>query len=59
MKRFAAFLAVLVLMVSVLAGCSGPQDSDTIRIGFIGPLTGDSQPWGEAQLNEIKLCVED
>lgn len=59
MKRFAAFLAVLVLMVSVLAGCSSPQDSDTIRIGFIGPLTGDSQPWGEAQLNEIKLCVED
>lgn len=59
MKKFAAFLVVLALMVSVLAGCSGPQSSDTIRIGFIGPLTGDSQPWGEAQLNEIKLCVED
>ena len=58
MKRFAAFLTVLALMVGVLAGCSGSQDSGTIRIGFIGPLTGDSQPWGEAQLNEIKLCVE-
>ncbi len=61
MKKFAAILLSLVLTAGVLGGCNGPggsSDSDTIRVGFIGPLTGDSQPWGEAQLNEIKLCVE-
>ncbi len=59
MKKVIALLTAAVLSVSLLAGCnSDSADSGTIRIGFVGPLTGDSQPWGEAQLNEIKLCVE-
>lgn len=62
MKKLVALLLTLVLIASMLVGCSnessGGSEDDPIRIGFIGPLTGDSQPWGEAQLNEIKLCVE-
>lgn len=64
MKKSISFLLVFVILISVLTGCGEKEASkteiskETVKIGFIGPLTGDSQPWGEAQLNEIKLCVE-
>lgn len=61
MKKLAALMMSLVMIVCLLGGCSGNKkgsEDDSIKIGFVGPLTGDSQPWGEAQLNEIMLCVE-
>ena len=64
MKKVVVLLLVLMLTVAMVAcgsgnSSGGSESSDEpIKIGFIGPLTGDSQPWGEAQLNEIKLCVD-
>ncbi len=61
MRKVLALVMAAALTLSLLTACASSDDGnegDTIKIGFVGPLTGDSQPWGEAQLNEIQLCVD-
>lgn len=33
-------------------------DAETIKIGFVGPLTGDAAAWGIAQLNAVKVRID-
>jgi len=49
-----AILIVLFLIVILYK----PASEETIKIGFIGPLSGDSAIIGEENLNGIKLAVE-
>ncbi|MEA4911796.1 MAG: ABC transporter substrate-binding protein [Oscillospiraceae bacterium] len=64
MKKFAALVAVLALCLTVFAGCSGGAVSDgdtaaqTIKIGFIGPLTGGTAQYGNAVYNGAKLYFD-
>ncbi|MEI6385250.1 MAG: ABC transporter substrate-binding protein [Spirochaetota bacterium] len=53
-------LAIAMLVVSLaLVGCSGGGSGNVIKIGWIGPLTGDTAAWGEAEFNTVKMMVED
>lgn len=69
-KKTKLIIVFMVLMVSIMFyGCSKEtkgQNSGTssavegpIRIGYIGPLTGDSAPWGIAQSNVLKMLSEE
>ena len=69
-KKTRLIIAFMVLTVSIMFyGCSketNDQNSGTnsadegpIRIGYIGPLTGDSAPWGIAQSNVLKMLSEE
>lgn len=63
-KKSVAFITIIALMLSILlVGCSGGSNEaakdDEIKIGYIGPLTGDGAPWGIAQVNMLKMLVED
>lgn len=49
-------LVVALLSTSMLAGCGG---SKTIKVGAIGPLTGDSSIGGLDELDGKKMAVED
>jgi branched-chain amino acid transport system substrate-binding protein len=41
-------------------GCSGKaKQADTIKLGWFGPLTGDTALWGQAELNSVKMMVDD
>ena len=40
------------------ANPSGSGAADTIRVGFVGPLTGDAAAWGIAQLKAIQIRVD-
>ncbi len=54
------FFALTACLVMVLAAClpSG-GDEGPIKIGFIGPLTGDASPYGVDTLNGMLLMVEE
>ena len=60
MKKFLA-LALAVLMLAgccaVFASCGG--DSDTIKIGLSGPLTGPAATYGEAVEKSALLAIEE
>jgi ABC-type branched-chain amino acid transport systems, periplasmic component len=58
----------LVTAASLLAGCGGSNGSnggkelkegDTVKIGFIGPLTGPTSSYGIPVKNSIELAIED
>lgn len=65
-KKTRLIITFMVLVVSIMFyGCSkettskGPGEEGSIKIGYIGPLTGDSAPWGIAQLNVLKMLSEE
>lgn len=56
MKKVIVFLLSFVLVVS-LSGCGSSED--TVRIGTIGPLTGEYSLYGESVRDGAKLAVEE
>lgn len=54
MKRSLALLSLAVM----LAACQ-PSGGGTIKIGYIGPLTGDAASYGVDTLNAVKMKVEE
>lgn len=73
MKKLLALAAVLVLVVSMFAGCGAPATTpsgsgdattpgasgDTIKIGYVSALSGDTALWGQAGLNGMLLTAEE
>lgn len=53
------FLSLLSLSALTLAACEGGGDSGPIKIGYLGPLTGDAAPYGVDTLNGVKLAVDE
>lgn len=59
MKKILALLICVILLVfSIFTGCDKNQ-SDVIKIGWIGSLTGDQAVWGTCELNTIKMLAEE
>lgn len=70
-KRFTKLLAVVLAAAMIalsFAACSGGQtsgddsasgSSNTLKIGGIGPLTGDAAAYGQAVQNGAQLAVEE
>ena len=61
-----ARLLLAVIFIMLLGGCasveikSQPVDmSESLKIGFIGPLTGSQAPFGQSQLEAVKMLVEE
>jgi branched-chain amino acid transport system substrate-binding protein len=53
-------LVLLVCMLSVvLVGCQSNTGSETIKIGYIGALSGETAVWGQAGLNGMKLTADE
>src|SRR3989344_1757613 len=57
-KRFLSLLSLgLLTLTACQAGGSG--DEGPLKVGFIGPLTGDAAPYGVDMLNGTKMAVEE
>lgn len=51
------FVLLITAAALILTGC-GTGDSDEIRLGFIGPMTGDYANYGQLQSQAVRLAVE-
>ena len=56
MKKFLSLSACIAL---TLSACQPAGSGDTIKIGFIGPLTGDAAAYGVDTLNGAKMKVDE
>jgi len=60
MKKVLSLILAAVMLVGIvtLSGCA-KQDSNTIRIGGIGPLTGGAAAYGTAVKNGAEIALEE
>jgi branched-chain amino acid transport system substrate-binding protein len=65
-KRITIMLFVCLFIVSIgLTGCGSQSQqaaapaSDTIKVGWMGSLTGDQAVWGQCELNTAKMLFEE
>ena len=60
MKKFLAVMMVAFVALSVcFAGGSSESATDEVRIGFIGPLTGDYANYGTLCKQAVEMAVEE
>ena len=67
MKKKLCLALTCVLLLTALAGCgsqkesseSGDSGSETIKIGYFGPLTGGTAQAGQAALNGVQIAVNE
>ena len=58
LKKLMALCLAAAFILS-LAGCGSSKKEDTIVLGYIGPLNGESALWGEVESNTLKMLVEE
>lgn len=59
MKKFISLLLVACLLTVCFAGCGSTEDSNTLIIGGIGPLTGDLASYGNSVKQGAQLAVDE
>lgn len=59
MKKLLNVIVLLSILALSLAGCQSKASSDTIKIGYIGALSGETAVWGQAGLNGMLLTAEE
>lgn len=58
LSKFLTVFCVVVLTLALLAGCGGKSDTNEIKIGTIGPLTGDVATYGISTKNGVEIAVD-
>ena len=58
MKKKLAVLLSMALMATAVAPFTASADDETIKIAYIGPLTGNYETYGRHQRQAIELAVE-
>lgn len=62
-KKFVVIISVMLIFTMILSACGGTGASasagDTIKIGWIGSLTGDQAVWGTCESNTVKMLIEE
>jgi branched-chain amino acid transport system substrate-binding protein len=61
LKKIISMSLVTAMTMVLFAGCGSSKstESKTIKIGYIGALSGDTAVWGQAGLNGAKLTAKD
>ena len=58
MKRIVVVLVMVLALGLLVSGC-GTAASNTITVGVVGPMTGDSAEAGQEMANAIKMAVDE
>ncbi len=62
-KNATCIVSVLLVFTILLSACGGTSTSatsgNTIKIGWIGSLTGDQAVWGTCESNTVKMLIEE
>ncbi len=59
MKRLLVGLVGVLVVALVASGCSSGASGDSITVGVVGPMTGDSAECGRDIANGAKMAVEE
>ncbi len=60
MKKVLSMALAAALMAATFAGCAGGNsDSNTIKLGTSGPLTGSNAVYGNAVKNGMEIAIEE
>ncbi|MGN1306678.1 MAG: ABC transporter substrate-binding protein [Faecousia sp.] len=62
MKKTLSIILALVMVVALFAGCASDEKtsgSDTLKLGFIGPLTGGAAVYGNAAKRGAEIAVKE
>lgn len=57
MRKILLTAGLILATLLILFGCTQTTNQETIKIGFIGVLSGDGSSWGEAAKNGVALAV--
>ncbi|MEL7607452.1 MAG: ABC transporter substrate-binding protein [Sedimentibacter saalensis] len=61
-KKVLSLVSLLLIFTMLLSACGGKTSApagETIKIGWIGSLTGDQAVWGTCESNTIKMLIEE
>lgn len=63
-KKITAILLICIMVLTIgMTGCAKPAEtpaaSDTIKVGWMGSLTGDQAVWGQCEFNTVKMLFEE
>ncbi|MDD6642799.1 MAG: ABC transporter substrate-binding protein [Faecousia sp.] len=62
MKKTLSIILALVMVVALFAGCASDEKTsggDTLKLGFIGPLTGGAAVYGNAAKRGAEIAVKE
>ncbi len=60
MKKFLAVMLVVLMMATLFVSCSKSESSsDEIKVGFVGPLTGDYANYGTLCKQSVEMAIEE
>nr|MBQ6242787.1 ABC transporter substrate-binding protein [Lachnospiraceae bacterium] len=57
-KKLFSLLLACLMVIGLLSGCGGKK-SDTIKLGWMGSLTGDQAAYGTCESQTLKMLVEE
>jgi branched-chain amino acid transport system substrate-binding protein len=61
-KKVLSLVSLFLILTMLLSACGGKTAApaeETIKIGWIGSLTGDQAVWGTCESNTIKMLIEE
>ena len=62
-KKYSILISVLLIFTMLITACSsgstGTPAKETIKIGWIGSLTGDQAVWRTCESNTVKMLIEE
>ena len=64
MKKLIALTLTCLMLATLFVGCGkkddgGSSGGDTIKLGWMGSLTGDQAAYGTCESQTLKMLVED
>lgn len=58
-SRLVSVLLLVVILAMSLSACGKKAADDTIKIGYVGALSGETAVWGQAGLNGLQLTAKE
>ncbi|MEL7649925.1 MAG: ABC transporter substrate-binding protein [Sedimentibacter sp.] len=61
-RKVLSLVSLLLILTMLLSACGGTASApakETIKIGWIGSLTGDQAVWGTCESNTVKMLIEE
>jgi branched-chain amino acid transport system substrate-binding protein len=58
-SKLVSLMLLIVILAMSLTACGPKASEDTIKIGYVGALSGETAVWGQAGLNGMELTAKE